>query len=198
MTVPGRPRNGASCGRAAPRRSRIAGAAATALTNGCSGTSWRSRRKKASTRSRATRRCGTRRSNSFVSFVTHQLRTPLAGIKWMLELATDAESAEEVTSYIQDARESAERLIRLVNDLLDASRLEGGKLQVVLAPLQLREVTDNVLTDLASLVHEKGHTLTLDAAAGLPNAMLDLQLLRQVIVNLLSNAIKYTPRGGRI
>src|SRR5262249_8900037 len=139
-----------------------------------------------------------RMRNDFVSFVTHQLRTPLAGIKWMLELATDAENAEEVSSYIQDARESAERLIRLVNDLLDASRLEGGKLQVVLAPLQLREVTAHVLADLVSLVHEKGHTLTVDAPPALPDAMLDLQLLRQVIVNLVSNAIKYTPRGGRI
>jgi len=97
-----------------------------------------------------------RMRNDFVSFVTHQLRTPLSGIKWMLELATETADAAEVTSYIQDARESAERLIRLVNDLLDASRLEGGKLQVVLAPLQLRDVTEKVLADVASLVHEKG------------------------------------------
>jgi two-component system phosphate regulon sensor histidine kinase PhoR len=132
-----------------------------------------------------------------VSFVTHQLRTPLSGIKWMLELATEAEDAAEVTSYIQDARESAERLIRLVNDLLDASRLEGGKLQIVLAPVQLREVTENVLADVASLVREKGHALVVEASPT-PEAMLDLQLLRQVVMNLVSNAIKYTPQGGRI
>ena len=68
-------------------------------------------------------------SNDFVSFVTHQLRTPLSGIKWMLELAKDRR-LDEKASYIGDARESADRLIGLVNDLLDVSRLESGKLQV--------------------------------------------------------------------
>ncbi len=136
--------------------------------------------------------------NDFVSFVTHQLRTPLSGIKWMLELANDAETPTEAMSYIGDARESADRLIGLVNDLLDVSRLESGKLQVVLEPVQLRDLTDGVLGDLTALVHEKGHTLVVDAPPTLPDAMLDRQLLRQVIVNLISNAIKYTPPGGRI
>lgn len=136
--------------------------------------------------------------NDFVSFVTHQLRTPLSGIKWMLELTTDAADAEETMSYIQDARESADRLIGLVNDLLDVSRLESGRLQLVLERVQLRDVTAAVLADVAVLVREKGHTLSVDAPADLPEAWLDLQLVRQVIVNLVSNAIKYTPRGGRI
>jgi len=64
--------------------------------------------------------------NDFVSFVTHQLRTPLSGIKWMLELAADTSEADEISSYIQDARESADRLIGLVNDLLDVSRLRAA------------------------------------------------------------------------
>ena len=72
--------------------------------------------------------------NDFVSFVTHQLRTPLSGIKWMLELASETGEADEKASYIGDARESADRLIGLVNDLLDASRLESGKLQVASSP----------------------------------------------------------------
>ena len=139
-----------------------------------------------------------RMRSDFVSFVTHQLRTPLSGIKWMLELAKDAEDADEKASYIQDARESGERLIGLVNDLLDASRLESGKLQVVLEPVRLRTVTDAVLGDLATLVREKGHTVAVDSPPDLPEAMLDLTLLRQVVLNLISNAIKYTPAGGHI
>ena len=74
----------------------------------------------------------------FVSFVTHQLRTPLAGIKWMLELAAQAPQVpDEASSYVEDARTAAERLIGLVNDLLDISRLESGKLTVTLQPTDL-------------------------------------------------------------
>ena len=139
-----------------------------------------------------------RMRNDFVSFVTHQLRTPLSGIKWMLELAAEAGEADEKTSYIQDAHESADRLIGLVNDLLDASRLESGKLRIVLEAVPLRTLTDAVLNDVATLVHEKGHVVTVESPEGLPDATSDPQLLRQVVMNLVSNAIKYTPPGGRI
>jgi two-component system phosphate regulon sensor histidine kinase PhoR len=136
--------------------------------------------------------------NDFVSFVTHQLRTPLSGIKWMLELAGEAGDPQETTSYIRDAHESADRLIGLVNDLLDASRLESGKLRVALELVPLRPLTDAVMDDLATLVHEKHHTVTVDSAPELPDVTSDPQLLRQVLMNLISNAIKYTPSGGAI
>jgi len=136
--------------------------------------------------------------NDFVSFVTHQLRTPLSGIKWMLELANDTPDEAEKASYIEDARESADRLIGLVNDLLDASRLESGKLQLSLEPVDLRALTDAVLVDVATLVREKGHTLDVCADTDVPVTTLDPQLMRQVILNLTSNAIKYTPPDGRI
>jgi len=139
-----------------------------------------------------------RMRNDFVSFVTHQLRTPLSGIKWMLELAAEAGDAAEKTSYIQDAHESADRLIGLVNDLLDASRLESGKLRIVLQPVPLRALTDAVMDDVATLVREKGHAVSVESPAGLPDVASDAQLLRQVVMNLLSNAIKYTPPNGRI
>jgi signal transduction histidine kinase len=136
--------------------------------------------------------------NDFVSFVTHQLRTPLSGIKWMLELAKETDEAGEKASYVEDARESADRLISLVNDLLDASRLESGKLQVALEPVRLVQLTYDVLADVATLVKEKGHDLDIQHEPDIPISMLDPQLLRQVILNLLSNAIKYTPAGGTI
>jgi PAS domain S-box-containing protein len=135
----------------------------------------------------------------FVAFVTHQLRTPLAGIKWMLELAAqESEASGELRSYISDARESADRLIRLVNDLLDASRLEGGRLSMVLQETQLGPLTQSVTDELAGLVQEKGHRLSVaDGEDGTP-VLVDPQLLRQVILNLVSNAVKYTPPGGEI
>lgn len=139
-----------------------------------------------------------RMKTDFVSFVTHQLRTPLSGIKWMLELAQESADPAEANSYVQDARDSADRLITLVNDLLDISRLESGKLQVTLEPVDLGGLTAGVLGDIATLVRDKGHTLTVAGGDALPAVTADAQLLRQVVLNLLSNAVKYTPAGGTV
>lgn len=137
--------------------------------------------------------------SDFVSFVTHQLRTPLAGIKWLLELAAEGpEVPEEVRSYIQDARESNERLIRLVNDLLDVSRLERGKLPIAPEEICLEKLTRSVLDELSPLIAEKGHRLSITGGSDVSPVWADPQLLRQVILNLTSNAIKYTLPGGEI
>jgi PAS domain S-box-containing protein len=136
--------------------------------------------------------------SDFVSFVTHQLRTPLAGIRWMLELAAQGGSLEETRSYIQDARDSAERLIRLVNDLLDVSRLESGKLAIVPRATQLGELTRGVMDELRGLIQEKGHRFSVAGEGEVPPVLVDPQLFRQAILNLVSNAVKYTPPGGEI
>ena len=140
-----------------------------------------------------------RMKSDFVSFVTHQLRTPLAGIKWMLELtAQEPEIPADAASYVQDAREAAQRLIQLVNDLLDISRLEQGKLTVTARPVDVGELTREVLVEVAGLVREKGHRLSLVGDGTALPVTADVQLLRQVVMNLVSNAIKYTPSGGLI
>ena len=139
-----------------------------------------------------------RMKSDFVSFVTHQLRTPLAGIKWLLELASGTQDAGEVQTYIQDAREANERLVNLVNDLLDISRLESGRLEVTPQELHLGQMTRNVLEELTPLIKEKGHRLSVSGEDKIPPVLADPQLLRQVVMNLLSNAIKYTPSPGEI
>jgi PAS domain S-box-containing protein len=137
--------------------------------------------------------------SDFVSFVTHQLRTPLAGIKWLLELASEAEALpEEPRSYIQDARESADRLIKLVNDLLDISRLERGKFSILPEAVNLGELTHSVLAEVSPLVQQKGHQLRCTLPHEIPAIVVDRQLMRQVMLNLVSNAIKYTAPGGEI
>jgi len=137
--------------------------------------------------------------SDFVSFVTHQLRTPLSGIKWMLELASgEVEDSEEMRSYVQDARASTDRLIRLVNDLLDVSRLERGTIQMNCHAVDLAELTRSVIGEISPLMQEKGQIVSVQIEDGLHPIWADTQMLRQVVLNLISNAMKYTPRGGKI
>jgi signal transduction histidine kinase len=140
-----------------------------------------------------------RMKSDFVSFVSHQLRTPLAGMNWMLELAADTEGVpDEARANIADARESAARLVTLVNDLLDIARLESGRIATEPETLALRSLTQSVVAEMQTLVDERRHALEVHCDASLPDIFADAQLLRQVVGNLLSNAIKYTPPGGRI
>ena len=137
--------------------------------------------------------------SDFVSFVTHQLRTPLSGVKWMLELAMDTkDNQEEMHSFIADARLSTERLIRMVNDLLDISRLERGKQTVAPQPVDLRKLTQDAAAEIKPALLEMKQELTVEVADNLPRPCADRQLMRQAIVNLLSNSVKYTPAEGKI
>jgi PAS domain S-box-containing protein len=139
-----------------------------------------------------------RMKSDFISFVTHQLRTPLAGIKWLLELAGRTSLPEEARGYVEDSRSSAERLGRLVSALVDVSRLENGTVATKPEAVSLHEVTCRVLEDLSALLEEKGHRVHLRGMDALPLVIADPQLLRQVVFNLISNAINYTPPAGDI
>jgi signal transduction histidine kinase len=137
--------------------------------------------------------------SDFVSFATHQLRTPLSGIKWMLELAMDEPQLPDgATSYMKDALGASQRLIQLVNDLLDISRLESGRMKATPQLVDLVELTRTVLDELKLQLDEKGHRLTTSAPGDRLEIFADPQLLRQVVLNFASNAIKYSPRGGDI
>jgi signal transduction histidine kinase len=137
--------------------------------------------------------------SDFVSFATHQLRTPLSGIKWMLELAMDEEAVpDSAAGYMKDALGASQRLIQLVNDLLDISRLESGRMKAAAQLVDLAELTRTVLTDLKLQLDEKGHRLTMETPGEALEVFADPQLLRQVVLNFTSNAIKYSPRRGDI
>jgi PAS domain S-box-containing protein len=144
------------------------------------------------------RKLAEQRKSDFVSFTSHQLRTPLTALKWLLELAS-AEDADaiDVRSYISDARQSVERLIQLVNDLLQVSRLESGRLKVTLEAVDLGELTRSVFSEFEPQVNEKSIAVGISIAA-VPPVNADRGLLRQVVQNLLSNAFKFTPAGGRV
>lgn len=140
-----------------------------------------------------------RLKSDFVSFVSHQIRTPLSGIRWMLELAAETPGLRDGTAgHIADARESAARLSELVNDLLDVAKFESGRLKGTPEPLGLAALTDSVAAEMAPLVADKALDVEISCDRFTPPVLADAQLMRQVVTNLLSNAMKYTPAGGRI
>jgi PAS domain S-box-containing protein len=139
-----------------------------------------------------------RMKSDFVSFVSHQLRTPLAGIKWTLELAAEAPGIDPVPrAFIGDAQASADRLTSLVNDLLDIARLESGRIPLNAQDVALDELTSAVVDEFAGRAQDKRLKLTLDLA-GDTWVKGDPQMLRQMMLNLLSNAVKYTLPEGTI
>src|SRR5262249_14402070 len=121
------------------------------------------------------------------------------GIKWMLELAMEEHAVPDgAASYIKDALGASHRLIQLVNDLLDISRLESGRMKTAPQRVDLAALTRAVLDDLKLQLDEKGHRLTMQTLAEALEVFADPQLLRQVVLNFTSNAIKYSPSGSDI
>jgi PAS domain S-box-containing protein len=135
----------------------------------------------------------------FINFTSHQLRTPLTGIKWMLELAMgEDDGSPDMRGFVKDSLDASERLIVLVNDLLSVSRLEGGKMSGPPVRCDLAQLMRDVLADTQAVVRKSGHELVATGLAAEQPVMGDAQMLRQVLQNLVSNAVKYTPAGGRI
>jgi PAS domain S-box-containing protein len=130
----------------------------------------------------------------FVTLTTHQLRSPLTGVRWLLELAAGSPGLpEQARGFIQEARESVERLAEVVNSILSVSRLESRNLSIGRQPTDLGKVTRTALDDLGPLIRDKGHRVTVTGDQGLGTLVTDPQLVREVVMNLISNAIKFTP-----
>ncbi len=144
------------------------------------------------------RREAERMKSDFVSFVSHQLRTPIAGMKWMMELAGGVKDLPaDAREYIGESQASADRLSRLVTDLLDIARIESGRFVLSQEDVVLDQVTRDVMTEFEGVAREKGVAIASELQ-GPAVIRADGQMMRQVVTNLLSNAVKYTPRGGRI
>ena len=136
--------------------------------------------------------------SQFISAVTHELRTPLVSIKGYLDLALSRSVSKEVHSDLLVVNRNAERLLSLTNDLLDIQRMQAGRLQLNLQPLDLREVIDSSITDVQPLTQEKKVSLRLEIPRGKLPFQGDQIKLSQVVVNLLSNAFKFSPDGGEV
>ncbi len=138
--------------------------------------------------------------NEFVSLASHQLRTPLSAINWYGEMLLSGDAGKLNKSqheYVGEIFDGSQRMVELVNALLDVSRLEVGKLHNEPAPTNVKELAESLEKELAVSIQNKKLHVTRDFAT-LPNVVADPKQLRMVLQNLMSNAVKYTPAKGSV
>ncbi|UTH73478.1 ATP-binding protein [Chromobacterium sp. IIBBL 290-4] len=135
--------------------------------------------------------------SAFLANMSHEIRTPLNGVLGMLSLLADSAPSPNQTSYINTAEESAKHLLLLLNDVLDASKLESGKLELAPVTCNLPYLLRQIVNLLSAQAQAKNLTLGLELVSELPEwVVLDPTRLRQILLNLLSNAVKFTEHGG--
>lgn len=136
----------------------------------------------------------------FVSSVSHELRTPLSSIKAYVEMLLDGEAADEKTQreFHEIIAGEADRLNRLIENILNISRIESGVVRVVREPMSLTEVTKRVLDVVAPQARAKNITLTDRLAPVYHQVEADRDMIYQAVLNLASNAVKYTPADGTV
>jgi TMAO reductase system sensor TorS len=132
----------------------------------------------------------------FLANMSHEIRTPMNGVIGTLQLLSDTKLAPEQQEYVNTAHKSAHSLLTILNDILDLSKIEAGKLNIELIPLDLREIVSELITLHTMTAEEKCIQLYAEIDDGLPPVLIgDPTRIRQILANLVSNALKFTEKG---
>ena len=138
----------------------------------------------------------TRTKSQFLANMSHELRTPMTGVLGMLDLALSGDLDAEQRGFIETARSSARALVRILNDILDLTKIEMGKLALEEKPFLIRRCLDNTYHLLLPVAKGKGLDLDFTVADEVPELLVgDQTRLNQVLTNLVGNAVKFTEKG---
>jgi signal transduction histidine kinase/CheY-like chemotaxis protein/HPt (histidine-containing phosphotransfer) domain-containing protein len=151
----------------------------------------------AAERARAEAAAANLSKSTFLATMSHEIRTPMNGVLGMIEVLERQGPTKDQRRIIATIRQSAQALLRIIDDVLDFSKIEAGRLELEATPFSLSDLVEGMLDTFRPQVLAKGLTLDAEIAAGSEDALVgDPTRVRQILFNLLSNAIKFTDNGG--
>ncbi|NHM27745.1 hypothetical protein G7K71_12300 [Desulfofundulus sp. TPOSR] len=142
-----------------------------------------------------------RLKSEFLASMSHELRTPLnaiIGFAQVLQKQYYGPLTEKQSTYVEYILTSGQHLLSLINDILDLSKIEAGKMELDLSPVSIHEVIQNSLLMVRERAKRHGITLSWQVAEDVPQVTADERKMKQIIYNLLTNAVKFTPEGGSV
>ncbi len=138
-----------------------------------------------------------RAKTEFLSNMSHEIRTPMSGVQGMLGLLERSPLDEKQREFVTMAQTSAKTLQELIDDILDLSRIEAGKLEINTAPFELRKLVEDICGFFTALAAQRGIVVQCEVAEAIPRLVEgDALRIRQILYNVMGNAVKYTERGS--
>ncbi|HSF48682.1 MAG TPA: HAMP domain-containing sensor histidine kinase, partial [Burkholderiales bacterium] len=139
--------------------------------------------------------------SEFLANMSHELRTPLnaiIGFSEVLDQRLFGELNPKQAEYVKDINASGQHLLSLINDILDLSKIEAGRMELQVSEFSLPAALENALTLVRERASRRGVRLALELTNGIGNVKADERKVKQILLNLLANAIKFTPAGGKV